>query len=146
MDSYGFICAFSIAVVFCISLKQSYATIQELSTQFTAGKRVTSSHTTIASVSKIQCVEKCIRADRDNNTCNAAGYNRNTRSCQLSLDQQQDVVTDPDPSSGVFFMNGIGTKYDFNNFIFGYILGFRAQSFRIKQNCIKRIEIMYRRI
>jgi len=98
-------CAIKIALIACISFVQSYATIQELATQFTAGKRVATSHTTIASVSKIQCVEKCIRADRDSNTCNAAGYNKNTRSCQLSLDQQQDVVNDTDPSFGVFFMN-----------------------------------------
>jgi len=123
MDSFWLFCAFNIAVLFCISFKQSYATIQELATQFTAGKRVATSHTTITSVSKIQCVEKCIRADRNNNTCNSAGYNKNTRSCQLSLDQQQDVVNDTDPSSGVFFMNGIGTSYNFNNFNFRYILG-----------------------
>jgi len=97
--------AIKIAVIVYISFEQSCATIQDLSTQFTVGKRVATSHTTIASVSKIQCVEKCIRADRDNNTCNAAGYNKNTRSCQLSLDQQQDVVNDTDPSVGVFFMN-----------------------------------------
>ena len=109
MAFYWFSCVIKIAVIVCISFQQSYAIIQELSTQFTAGKRVATSHTTIASVSKIQCVEKCIRADRENNTCNAAGYNKNTRSCQLSLDQQQDVVNDTDPSVGVFFMNGPGT-------------------------------------
>ena len=107
-------CAIKIVVIACILFPQSYATIQVLSTQFTAGKRVATSHTTITSVSKIQCVEKCIRADRENNMCNSAGYNKNTRSCQLSLDQQQDVVNDTDPSFGVFFMNpGIGFELSF---------------------------------
>jgi len=110
MAFYWFGCAIRIAViVYMIAIGPVCATIQELATQFASGKRVSSSHTTIASVSKIQCVEKCIRAGRENSTCNAAGYNRNTRSCQLSLDLQQDVLTDPDPSVGVYFMNGNGT-------------------------------------
>ena len=104
MAFYWLCCAIKIAVIVCISFEQSYATIQVLSTQFTADKRVATSHTTIPSVSKIQCVDRCFRADRDNNTCNAAGYNKNTRSCQLSLDQQQDVVNNTDPSFGVYFM------------------------------------------
>ena len=108
MAFYWFSCAIKIAVIVCISFEQSFATIQVLSAQFTVGKRVATSHTTIASVSKIQCVEKCIRADRDNNTCIAAGYNRGTRSCQLSLDQQNDAINDNDPSVCVFFINGPG--------------------------------------
>ena len=101
--------AIKIAVIVYISFEQSCATIQDLSTQFTAGKRVATSHTTIASVSKIQCVEQCIRAGKKNNMCDIAGYNKNTRSCQLSLDQYQDVVTVGDDSFGVFFVNATGT-------------------------------------
>jgi len=75
-----------------------------LTTNFTNRKAVATSHKTIQPLTDIQCVRECFQEGRKG-MCNVAGYNKDTATCQLSVDSQQDVVDATDEMSGVFYMN-----------------------------------------
>jgi len=70
---------------------------------FTEKKTVAMSHTTLQMISKIHCVEKCIK-ERQTGGCTLAGYNKaKNKTCYLSVDNPQDVVDTANVMSDVFF-------------------------------------------
>jgi len=71
---------------------------------FTKGKVVSDSHTTIQPYSKIQCAVKCFEEGR-NGRCNVAGYNIALKACFLSDGTPQDVFDVANDTLGVFYMN-----------------------------------------
>ena len=76
-----------------------------LTTNFTNGKAVATSHKTLQPLTDIRCVRECFQEGRKG-MCNVDGYNKeDTATCQLSVDSQQDVVDVTDEMSGVFYMN-----------------------------------------
>ena len=70
----------------------------------TKGKAVSTSLKTFLRFSEIQCVKKCY-AERQDNLCNIAGYNKTSKVCALSIDSQNDLVDVADDMAGVFVMN-----------------------------------------
>jgi len=70
--------------------------------KFTEKKQPLTSHTTLQSVSEIQCVKRCNK-DRQTGECTLAGYNKAMRSCYLSVDGPHDVLDTTDEMSGIFF-------------------------------------------
>jgi len=98
-----------IAVLCFLTLPKCEATILTASANFTKGKAVLTSHTTIQPYSKIQCAEKCFDEGR-NGRCTVAGYNKALKACYLSIDAEENVLDVADEMSGVLYMkNG---KYD----------------------------------
>ena len=98
-----------IAVLCFFTLPKCEATILTASANFTKGKAVLTSHTTIQLYSKIQCAEKCFDEGR-NGRCTVAGYNKALKACYLSVDAEENVLDVADEMSGVLYMkNG---KYD----------------------------------
>jgi len=88
------------------------STILTMSANFTKGKAVSTSHTTIQPYSKIQCAEKCFEEGRYGR-CSVAGYNKALKACYLSVDTPQDVVDVADDMSGVYFIkNGESSVYN----------------------------------
>jgi len=72
-------------------------------TEFTKGKAVSTSYKTFERFSEVQCVKKC-NDERKNDMCNVAGYNKTSRVCTLSIDNQEDLVDVADDMAGVFVM------------------------------------------
>jgi len=78
--------------------------------RFTEKKSVGTNHTTLHSISDIQCVRKCNK-ERQNGRCTLAGYDKRTKTCYLSDDDPQNVVDTEDEMTGVFYgpdVNGRG--------------------------------------
>ena len=89
----------------------SKAHIQDITTPFVQGKTVATSYATIQPYSKVQCAKKCYEEGRKGK-CNVAGYNRETKSCQLSEDMEPDVLDAIDEAAGVYiFPQGILKLY-----------------------------------
>jgi len=72
-------------------------------TEFTIGKAVSTNYKAIERFSEIQCVRKYYD-ERKNDMCSVAGYNRTSRVCTLSIDNQEDLVDVADDMAGVFVM------------------------------------------
>jgi len=72
-------------------------------------KRVTTSHTILQQISKIQCVVECFREGR-RGRCTFPGYNIASRTCYLSIDGPLDILDTTDEMSGVFFDDSFGIK------------------------------------
>jgi len=92
---------FNISVMFLLTISMCNADIQTVTTRFTEKKSVATSHTTLQKISKIQCVEKCNK-ERQNGKCSMAGYNKATKTCYLSNDDQQNAQDTDDEMTGVF--------------------------------------------
>jgi len=88
-------------VVILFTFPQSLAEIQDFKATFLKRKTITSSYLTVERYSKIQCVEKCYKEGKEGR-CSVAVYNKATRSCQLSMDSQLDLLDTYDDSSGVY--------------------------------------------
>jgi len=89
-------------LILLVSIILCSATIQSVTTRFTEKKKVATSHTTLQNFSKIKCVERCNKENR-NGRCTLAGYNKATKTCFLSVDDPQDALDATDEMSGVFF-------------------------------------------
>jgi len=74
---------------------------EEVTATLTSKRSVLSSHTVIQPFSKIQCVKKCVEEGR-RGRCTVAGYNKDTKTCYLSINNQESVITSPDENSGIF--------------------------------------------
>jgi len=85
-----------------MSIALCMATIQSVKTKFKEGKKLSTSHTTLQRISKIQCVERCSKG-KQTGACTLAGYNKATKTCYLSVDDAQDVLDTTDETFGVFF-------------------------------------------
>jgi len=95
------------AFIFMLSNVLSEGHIEDIKTEFIKGKYVSTSHTTLQSYSKIECVKKCYEEGKKGN-CNVAGYDKSTKSCHLSLDMDTDVVDAAVEASGVYiFPQGV---------------------------------------
>ena len=88
------------AVVFVWTCSLSSANIQTAQTNFTRGIKVATNYMTLQSYSKIKCVGKCFDEKR-HGRCSIAGYNLATRTCYLSNDIQDDLLS-TDDTYGVF--------------------------------------------
>jgi len=74
------------------------ASIQSVTTSFITKKRVATSHTTLQKISKIHCVERCNR-EIQNGRCTLAGYHKANKTCDLSVDDPQNVSNTTDEIS-----------------------------------------------
>jgi len=74
---------------------------EEVKATLTSKRSVLSSHTVIQPYSKIQCVKKCVEEGR-RGRCSVAGYNKDTKTCYLSINNQESVIASPDENSGIF--------------------------------------------
>jgi len=90
-----------VVLQFLVTKAYSEAQIQDITTTFVQGKTVATNYATILPYSKIQCVKKCYEEARKSK-CNIAGYNRATKSCQLSDDMEPDVLNATDEAAGVY--------------------------------------------
>jgi len=91
-----------IVITCLVTISLCTGAYQSVTTQFTEGKKVSSSYTTLHKISKVQCVERCNK-EKQTNGCTLAGYNKAMRSCYLSVDGPQDVLDTTDEMYGVFF-------------------------------------------
>ena len=108
-------------IIFCVGLMVialCRATLRSITTEFTEGKKLSTSYKTLPRVSKIKCVETCNK-EKQTGGCTLAGYNKATRSCYPSLDGPQDVLDTEDEAYGVFFYEPDQTG---NNQIFMAVL------------------------
>lgn len=90
---------------FILEYSLCMATVQTTATHFIKGKTVATSYKTLQSYSKIKCVEKCF-AEKRQNRCSIAGYNKVTKTCFLSNDGQQDLL-DANEEFGVMLFSGM---------------------------------------
>ena len=95
-------CCVGIACVGLMTIALCMATIQSVKTNFTVGKKLSTSYATLQKISKIRCVERCAE-DKQTGACKLAGYNKATKTCYLSVDGPQDVLDTTDEMFGVFF-------------------------------------------
>jgi len=91
----------SVTMLYLVTIALSDGQIQDITTEFEAGKAVATSHTTIQPYSKIQCVKKCYEEGKKDR-CNVAGYNKETKSCHLSVDMRHEVLDVADAGAGVY--------------------------------------------
>jgi len=91
----------AVTVVIVATVFLTYADIEEFMVTFLKRKTVATSYLTLERFSKVQCAEKCYKEGKQGR-CRIAGYNKDTKTCRLSMDSQQDVLDFPDDSSGVF--------------------------------------------
>jgi len=89
------------AVVILATVSKSNAELQDYIATFKKGKTVATSYLTIERISKVQCADKCYKEGKQGR-CRIAGYNKNTKVCRLSMDNQCDILDFADDSSGVF--------------------------------------------
>jgi len=94
-----------ITTVVFITFLLTDAIQEKLKRKFVKGKAVLHSYRTIQSFSKQQCLAKCIEDSR-HEMCRIAGYSKITRTCQLSLDRNSDVLDVDNDETGVFFVIG----------------------------------------
>jgi len=74
--------------------------------QFVTGLNMSSSYMTFERFSKQQCLGTCFQDSR-NDTCRIAGYNKVTKTCQLSSEGHRNVQDLDRDDVGVFFMKGM---------------------------------------
>ena len=89
--------ALAVAIFLLLPLTLSGATSQKSAT-FIARKSVAANHTALRPYSEIQCVAKCFEESRCNR-CTIAGYNMNTHTCYLRLENLQDLSDVADQKS-----------------------------------------------
>jgi len=77
------------------------ANVQDVRAQLTVRKRVASSYTAIQPYSKIQCVKKYVEEGR-RGRCSVAGYDKDIKTCYLSIDSKVSVMAVTNKMSGVF--------------------------------------------
>ena len=91
----------TVVVLYLGTVAFSESQMQEITTTFVYSKAVATSYATIKPYSNIQCVSKCFEESR-NGKCNIAGFNRATKSCQLSDDMEPDVLNTTDEAVGIY--------------------------------------------
>ena len=108
------------SIMFLLTMTLCMATIQSVTTTFTEKRNVATSHTTLHTISRIKCVEKCNK-ERQTGGYTLAGYNKATKTCYLSVDNPQDVVDIrvDDEMSDVFFF-GLDPRGMYNMFYLKY--------------------------
>jgi len=79
----------------------------EIVTKYVSGRDVYSSFETIRGLSKLKCVDKCLR-DFSSGKCKVAGYNKVTQTCRLSSDK--DTVRANDTTAGVYLFTFTGSQ------------------------------------
>jgi len=89
----------SIVILFTVSLCN--ADIESVRFTFTGNKSVNTTHTTLYDISDIQCTSKCI-TEKQNGRCTLAGYDKRTKTCDLSDDDPLNVFDIDDAMIGVF--------------------------------------------
>jgi len=89
----------SIVILFTVSLCN--ADIESVKFTFTGNKSVNTTHTTLYDISDIQCTRRCI-TEKQNGRCTLAGYDKRTKTCYLSDDDQLNVFDIDDAMIGVF--------------------------------------------
>jgi len=97
--------AATVAVVILMTIALCSADIQAVRTEFVKNKVLSSSYATKQPISKLNCVQWCSR-DRQVGKCKTAGYNKYSKECKLSMDNQEDLMDVADEMTGVFVLNG----------------------------------------
>jgi len=88
--------------VLLMTISLCNASIHNVTTRFTGKKSVATSYTTLQTISKIKCVERC-NIERLSGRCTLAGYDKRTKTCYLSDDDPMNVLNTEDEMAGVFF-------------------------------------------
>lgn len=79
--------------------------------EFVPFKSVATSHTTLENYSKSKCLSRC-KIAAGQGMCTLAGYNRDTKTCKLSLDTEGSLLTVQDANIGVIYLT-LGNIYIF---------------------------------
>lgn len=103
--SFSFKTLTTIAAVVFVTFLLTDAMQETIRRKFVKGKAVLNSYKTIQSLSKQQCLAKCFQ-DSKHDMCRIAGYSIATRTCQLSLDSNQDVLEADNDENGIFYVKG----------------------------------------
>ena len=79
-------------------------TVQEVRTQFVKNKFPSTSYATKHPISSLHCVKWCSK-DRQSGKCKIAGYNKASKTCELSMNYPQQLMDAADEMTGVFFVD-----------------------------------------
>lgn len=102
--------AATVAIVFLFTIALCLAEIREVRTQFVKKKLLSTSYAIKQPISQLHCVQWCSK-DRQTGKCKIAGYNKSSKTCQLSMDYPQQLMDVADEMTGVFLVDEGDTLY-----------------------------------